>query len=171
MKKLTLDLGIGKIDFQVTNSLISMVNKRGCLILFTLLFSVGATAQFTNSSKNWETMADVKYEKSQDEYGEIYVPKFGDDVRKMSGKTVSLKGFIIPFEGMFEPKHIIISSLPIAACFFCGGSGPETVAEAYLKEEVKYTAKPVTVTGRLELNDTDYDQLMYILKDAEVKID
>lgn len=116
-------------------------------------------------------MADVKYEKSEDEYGEIYVPKFGDEVKKMSGKTVSLKGFIIPFEGMFEPKHIIISSLPIAACFFCGGSGPETVAEAYLKEEVKYTAKPVTVTGRLELNDSDYDQLMYILKDAEVKID
>ncbi|WP_421764388.1 hypothetical protein [Ekhidna sp.] len=139
--------------------------------LFILTLSFAATAQFTDSNKNWETMADVKYEKSQDEYGEIYVPKFGDDVQKMNGKMVSLKGFIIPFEGMFEPKHIIISSLPIAACFFCGGSGPETVAEAYLKEEVKYTAKPVTVTGRLELNDTDYDQLMYILKDAKLTID
>ena len=131
-------------------------------------FSVGAFAQFSDSGKNWNTLADVKYEKSNDEYGEIYIPKFGAEVQKMNGKTVSLKGFIIPFEGMFEPKHIILSSLPIAACFFCGGSGPETVAEAYLKEEVKYTAKPVTVTGRLELNDTDYDQLMYILKDAEV---
>lgn len=141
------------------------------LFLFAIIFSITTSAQFTDSGKNWETMADVKYEKSEDEYGEIYVPKFGDNVQKMNGKTVSLKGFIIPFEGMFEPKHIIISSLPIAACFFCGGSGPETVAEAYLKEEVKYTAKPVTVTGRLELNDTDYDQLMYILKDAEVKID
>ncbi|WP_420317923.1 hypothetical protein [Ekhidna sp.] len=142
-------------------------------IFFTiaLLFVFVLNAQFTDSGKNWETMADVKYEKSQDEYGEIYVPKFGEDVKKMNGRMVSLKGFIIPFEGMFEPDHIIISSLPIAACFFCGGSGPETVAEAYLKEEVKYTAKPVTVTGRLELNDTDYDQLMYILKDAEVKID
>jgi len=116
-------------------------------------------------------MADVKYEKSQDEYGEIYVPKFGEEVRKMEGKLVSLKGFIIPFEGMFEPKHIIISSLPIAACFFCGGSGPETVAEAYLKEEIKYSSKPVTVTGKLVLNDTDYDQLMYILKDAKVSFE
>ena len=139
--------------------------------LFTFFFSIAAFAQFDNSSDNWQTMADVKYEKSQDEYGEIYVPKFGDEVRKMEGKKVSLKGFIIPFEGMFEPKHIIISSLPIAACFFCGGSGPETVAEAYLSKEVKYTSKPVTVTGTLTLNDTDYDQLMYILKDAEVKFD
>ena len=139
--------------------------------VFYFLFSVGAFAQFTNSSDNWDTMADVKYEKSQDEYGEIYVPKFGNEVRKMEGKMVSLKGFIIPFEGMFEPKHIIISSLPIAACFFCGGSGPETVAEAYLEEEVKYTSKPVTVTGKLVLNDTDYDQLMYILKDAKVSFE
>lgn len=142
-------------------------------LIFSLaiLLSLFVSAQFDDSSKNWKTLADVKYEKSQDEYGEIYVPKFGDDVQEMNGKTVSLKGFIIPFEGMFEPKHIIISSIPIAACFFCGGSGPETVAEAYLKEEVKYTAKPVTVTGRLVLNDTDYDQLMYILEDAEVKIE
>ncbi len=144
---------------------------KSTLLSFGLLLSFGVCAQFSDSSKNWETMADVKYEKSQDEYGEIYVPKFGDEVQKMSGKMVSLKGFIIPFEGMFEPTHIIISSLPIAACFFCGGSGPETVAEAYLKEEVKYTAKPVTVIGRLELNNTDYDQLMYILRDAEVKFD
>ena len=144
---------------------------KNVILLLVIACSFSATAQFTDSSKNWDTMADVKYEKSQDEYGEIYIPKFGDEVLKMKGKKVSLKGFIIPFEGMFEPKHIIISSLPIAACFFCGGSGPETVAEAYLTEEIKYTAKPVTVTGRLELNNTDYDQLMYILKDAEVTVD
>lgn len=139
------------------------------LFLFsTLLIATISVAQFENSAQNWDTMADVKYEKSQDKYGEIYVPKFGDKVRKMEGRQVSLKGFIIPFEGMFEPKHIILSALPIAACFFCGGSGPETVAEAYLNDEVRYTSKPVTVTGTLTLNDTDYDQLMYILNDAKI---
>ena len=143
---------------------------RQLFFLCTSLMGFLAVGQFSDSGKNWNTLAEVEYEKSSDEYGEIYVPKFGDKVQAMNGKTVSLSGFIIPFEGMFEPKHIILSSLPIAACFFCGGSGPETVAEAYLNEEVKYTAKPVTVTGRLELNDTDYDQLMYILKDAEVVI-
>lgn len=141
------------------------------ILILSLCISTVAAAQFTDSATNWETMADVRYEKSKDEYGEIYIPKFGDEVKKMEGKKVSLKGFIIPFEGMFEPDHIILSSLPIAACFFCGGSGPETVAEAYLKESVDYTSKPVTVTGTLVLNNTDYDQLMYILKDAEVKLD
>ncbi len=137
-----------------------------CILLAFLTFG-----QFDDSARNWSTMADVDYEKSEDEYGEIYIPKFGENVKAMEGKQVSLKGFIIPFEGMFEPKHIILSSLPIAACFFCGGSGPETVAEAYLEEEIDYTAKPVTVTGILKLNNTDYDQLMYILNDATVSFD
>ena len=135
------------------------------------VLSFSALCQFHDSADNWEVMADVTYAKSQDEYGEIYVPKFGEEVKKMEGKQVSLKGFIIPFEGMFEPKHIILSSLPIAACFFCGGSGPETVAEAYLEKEIEYTVKPVTVTGTLSLNDSDYNQLMYILKDATVSFD
>ena len=139
--------------------------------VWLIVCSLTSFSQFDDSAENWKTMADVKYETAQDEYGEIYVPKFGDDVKKMEGKEVSLKGFIIPFEGMFEPKHIILSSLPIAACFFCGGSGPETVAEAYLNEEIKYTSKPVTVTGKLTLNNTDYDQLMYILKDATVSLE
>ncbi len=139
--------------------------------IFLLFFGFCASAQFYDSSENWGSMADISYEKSEDEYGEIYVPKFGERVRKMEGKKVSLKGFIIPFEGMFEPNHIILSSLPIAACFFCGGSGPETVAEAYLEKEIDYTSKPVTVTGTLTLNNTDYDQLMYILKDAKVSFE
>lgn len=136
------------------------------LLTAFMLLPMLTHSQFANSSDNWKKMADVKYEIQQDESGDIYVPKFGEEVKKMSGARVSLTGFIIPFEGMFEPKHIILSSLPIAACFFCGGSGPETVAEAYLAEEVKYTSKPVTVTGVFTLNNTDSDQLMYILKEA-----
>ena len=148
----------------------SIILRRSLVTGIFLFSCIIAHAQFMDSSTNWKTMADVKYERSRDDYGEIYVPKFGDGVKRMNGKIVSLKGFIIPFEGMFEPKHIIISSLPVASCFFCGGSGPETVAEAYLKEEIRYTAKPVTITGRMELNDTDHDQLMYILKDAKVTL-
>ena len=144
---------------------------RTLLFIASLCFSMFLKGQYENSSQNWSRMADISYAKSQDEYGEIYVPVFGEEVKKMEGKVVSLKGFIIPFEGMFEPKHVILSSLPIAACFFCGGSGPETVAEAYLEEEVEYTAKPVIITGTMSLNSTDYNQLMYILKDAKVSIE
>ena len=141
--------------------------KKFSLFFLSLFILVGANAQFDDSSDNWDTMADVKYVKSQDEYGEIYVPEFGDEVKKMEGELVTLKGYIVPFEGMFKPEQIILSSLPIASCFFCGGSGPETVAEIHFQNTITYSDKPVSVRGKLKLNNTDYDQLMYVLTDAE----
>lgn len=138
-------------------------------VTFALSISV-AFGQYEKASENWARLSKVSYDKTEDEYGEIYVPRFSDEVRKMNGKNIVLEGFIVPFDGLFEPTKIIVSSLPIASCFFCGGSGPETVAEVYLKSAVKYTAKAVRVTGKLYLNDEDYNQLMYVLKDAKMEI-
>ncbi len=132
--------------------------------IFVTFSDIVFSQNFDNT--NWELMADVEYKKSQDEYGEIFVPIFNDNVKSLEGKNITLPGYIIPFEGMFKPEHIIISSLPVASCFFCGNGGPETVAEVYLEEPIKYTANAIKVRGKLELNDTDYDKLMYILKDA-----
>jgi len=142
---------------------------RKILLIAFIISTLPLMAQQT-SSANWAKLAKVTYDKTEDEYGEIYVPKFSTDVRSMNGKTIVLEGFIVPFDGLFDPKKIIVSALPIASCFFCGGSGPETVAEVYLKESVKYTAKAVRVTGTLYLNDKDYNQLMYVLKDAKMEV-
>ncbi|MEP0368549.1 MAG: hypothetical protein ABJN36_16850 [Cyclobacteriaceae bacterium] len=140
--------------------------KHIILIIF-LAGSLAVVAQ-ENEQNHWKTLEGLEYEKSRDEYGEIYVPKFGPDIKALENKEISLSGYIIPFEGMFKPDHLIISSLPIASCFFCGGAGPESVAEVYLDETVKYTAKKVTVRGKLSLNDENMDELMYILKDAKL---
>ena len=139
------------------------------LIVVMIGMSLATAAQ--DKFATWKKLEDVSYEKEMDEYGEIFVPRFGDQVKKLQGKEITLTGYIIPFEGMFKPEHIIISSLPIASCFFCGTGGPETVAEVFLEEPVKYTAKLVQVRGKLQLNDTDTDKLMYILKDAKLLTD
>lgn len=140
-------------------------------LLWVLLQSVAILANAQTPAENWKTLSKLEYEKSSDEYGEIYLPKFVADIKALEGKEIELSGYIIPFDGMFSPDHLIISSLPVASCFFCGGAGPETVAEVYLKETVKYTAKKVIVKGKLVLNSSDVDQLMYILKDATMRIE
>ena len=53
-------------------------------------------------------------------------------------------------------------------CFFCGGAGPETVMEVEALEPVEYTAEQVTLTGKLTLNDSDINRLMYLIKDAKL---
>lgn len=139
------------------------------LIVFLLLSASFVRAQDNNktmTSAGWSTLAKVTYKVGHDEYGELSVPVFGEEIKKLEGKEIELPGYIVPFDGMFKPDHIILSSLPIAACFFCGSGGPESVIEVYLKEPVKYTANAIKVRGKLELNETDYNQLMYILRDA-----
>ena len=143
--------------------------QRSMLSLILSMVMVALLAQSPDYS-NWKVFSEIDYKKDFDEYGEIFVPVFNEKMRKLEGTVIDLPGYIIPFEGMFEPDKIIVSSLPIASCFFCGSGGPETVAKAFLDEEIKYTAKPVTVTGTLELNDSDATELMFILRNAKVSV-
>ena len=140
-------------------------------LLFLILIVGGlktVQAQNAVNSDVWKALASVSYEVAEDDYGELYVPKFSDKAKSLEGTTVTVPGYIIPFEGLFKPEHVIVSSLPLASCFFCGSGGPETVMEVFLEDPVEYTATLVAFKGKLKLNDTDYEQLMYILEDAEL---
>ena len=116
----------------------------------------------------WKDLSEVSYKISEDEYGELYLPEFSDKIKALEGEEVTADGYIIPFEGMFKPEHIILSSLPLAECFFCGSGGPETAMEVMLKNPIKYTSKRVKVKGKLVLNAKDPEKLMYILQDGEL---
>ncbi|WP_338221966.1 hypothetical protein [Algoriphagus sp. oki45] len=133
------------------------------MMVFFLLGMQGVKAQGV-----WKNLAEVSYKISEDQFGELYVPVFSENITKLEGKVVEADGYIIPFEGMFKPDHIILSSLPLAECFFCGSGGPETVMEVMLSKPIKYTSKRVKVKGKLTLNASDPEKLMYILKEAEL---
>ncbi|SHN15085.1 hypothetical protein SAMN04488057_10892 [Cyclobacterium lianum] len=132
------------------------------IVLFSLI-SLSARGQ---EASVWKDLSNVTYEIGEDEFGELYLPVFDEKIKKLQGKEITAEGYIIPFEGMFKPEHIILSSLPLAECFFCGSGGPETVMEVMLRDPIKYTSKKVQVKGKLELNARDPEKLMYILKDA-----
>jgi hypothetical protein len=142
------------------------------LFAFSLLIGIGLTssvlAQEVVDNKIWKALSGVTYTITEDEYGELYVPVFSKEAKALEGKEVTIPGYIIPFEGLFKPEHVIVSSLPLASCFFCGSGGPETVMEVYLKKPIDYTETIVAFKGKLKLNDKDYEQLMYILEDAEM---
>lgn len=144
----------------------TMILKKTLLIGFLVFCANVVLAQ--TSQNVWRDLSDVTYKIGQDEFGELYIPVFSDKIKKLEGEVVEADGFIIPFEGMFKPEHIILSSLPLAECFFCGSGGPETVMEVMLKNPIKYTSKRVKVRGKLTLNDRDPEKLMYILQDAEL---
>jgi len=141
--------------------------KKGAFFV-SLLLTLVAFSQRTYAQEVWKSLSEVTYKISQDNFGELYVPVFSENIKKLEGKVVEADGYIIPFEGMFKPTHIILSSLPLAECFFCGSGGPETVMEVLLSSPIKYTSKRVKVRGKLTLNTADPEKLMYILKEGKL---
>lgn len=142
------------------------------LIAFGIVSAAKAQEVKATGGKLWKTLEAVTYEITKDEYGDLYVPVFGDDVKAMQGELVEVEGYIIPFEGMFKPEQLILSALPISECFFCGSGGPETVMEITMKKgnKVKYQTSRVKIRGKLKLNRDNPDKLMYMLEEGvEVK--
>lgn len=136
-------------------------------VIAVLLINTNATAQTENV---WKTLSKLTFKKQYDEMlgFKVDVPVFSDDVKKLSGKEVKVKGYVIPVEGYRSHKEFVFSAYPYSMCFFCGGAGPETVMEVYAKEPIKYSPDPIVLKGKLELNDADVNRLIYTIRDAEL---
>ncbi len=149
--------------------------RAATLLLFAILFSVAATAQGSGKKQVslWKTLTKITYKKEYDELMgfKIDKPVFSEDIKKLDGEMVTVKGFIIPTEGYKSHKEFIFSAYPYSMCFFCGGAGPETVMEVITSKAVKYTAEAITLRGKLVLNADDINRLMYGLEEAVILVD
>jgi hypothetical protein len=116
----------------------------------------------------WPKLYEIQFTKAADKLGDYEKPVFSAAAKSLNGKIISIPGYIVPFESGMKNNHLMLSSLPLNACFFCGAGGPETVIEVFLKKEINYTEKPVEVQGILRLNDKDPDKMIYILESAEM---
>ena len=123
----------------------SLLSAVALLILFT---GTGLTAQ---SGNLWKTLSKITYKKEYDELLGFKVdkPVFSSDVKKLQGKNVTIRGYIIPVEGYKGHKEFVFSAFPYNMCFFCGGAGPETVMEVYAANPVEFTQEPITLKVRL----------------------
>lgn len=134
------------------------------IVCFLLLGTL--TQGFSQSTESvWKTLGKISYKKEYDELMgfKIDKPVFGNEVKALDGKEVTVKGYIIPVEGYKSHSEFIFSAFPYSMCFFCGGAGPETVMEVEAKEPIKYSADAITIRGVLKLNDKDINRLMYKL--------
>ena len=116
----------------------------------------------------WPKLYDISFTQGRDELGEFEKPVFSEAVKSLRNKIIILPGYMVPLENETTASTIMLSSLPLNACFFCGVGGPETVVEVHLKTKTRYIEKPVEVRGTLRLNDQDPDQMIYVLENAEV---
>ncbi len=140
------------------------------IVLSLTLMLAGVGSQVLAQESLWKTLSKLTYKKQYDEMlgFKVDVPVFSEEIKALEGKVVTVKGYIIPVEGYKGHKEFIFSAFPYSMCFFCGGAGPETVMEVFAKEPIKYTAEAVTLKGKLELNGSDINRLIYGLRDVEL---
>jgi hypothetical protein len=141
-------------------------------IFFVILFaSTCAIASGQGKIDSWNEFAKTKFEpKYYEKLGEyLFYPNFTTDLKALEGKEIIIQGFYVPFAPE-DGDYIIISKFPMSQCFFCGGSGPESVAEVnFTKDPGKFQVDDlITVKGKLKLNADDLEHVNFILDQAEL---
>jgi hypothetical protein len=150
------------------------MNRYLTLVFFSAII-IGAQAQSSTPnvykglpSLVWPKLYDIRFEKAKDKLGDYEKPVFSQATKNLDGKSVTLPGYMIPFDnGVMKGTKFMFSSLPINACFFCGVGGPESVVEVIMKESLSWNEKPIEIKGILRLNDKDPDRMIYRIEQAE----
>lgn len=121
-----------------------------------------------NQPEGWELFENVKFTPTYFEEVDAYfdVPTFDDALKALENKEVTLSGYFLPIE---VDTIFVLSANPFSSCFFCGGAGPETVAEVRMSK-IPEDLTPdafIKVKGTLKLNNTDIDYMNFIIREAE----
>lgn len=136
------------------------------LFLLWVLFPFAVFAQGGNF---WNTLAEVHFQSTKDARGyEIEKPVFSKNLKTFHGKTIRLKGYLIPLEETGGKGTFMLSALPFNVCYFCGAAGPETVVELEPGLSLKFSTRSIVLEGKLFLNDTDPDHHIYLLKSVKL---
>lgn len=151
---------------RITNR-IHMRNIAGIVVLMVITSGTHVMAQ--SKPDSWSLFARTKFEPKYYEKAQEYLlhPDFPAELTTFEGKELVLEGYYVPFapEG---GGYIILSKYPMSQCFFCGGGGPESIAEVnFVKAQSKFEVDDLlTVKGKLRLNSDDMDHINFILDDA-----
>lgn len=132
----------------------------------SLLLNISAQAQIEIT---WEQLADLSYHiKNSDSEDMVWgKPKFGESLKELDGKLVTISGYMLPIT--VDRNEYMLSQYHFAECFFCGNGGPESVMGLTLKQDIKKPVlnDPVIFVGILRLNKKLYE-LPFKLEEAEL---
>jgi hypothetical protein len=143
------------------------------LSLFTLSQTPDLESHYNNPT--WDVLLKdvrMRYKFSVEHNSFVQVPRFGDKLKEMDGKEIVIKGFFLPAD--VTGDAFVLSYVPMQMCFFCAGSGIESVVElnSLVSHKIRFrrlnTDNYIEVRGKLRLNSGDMDHLIYVLDDAEL---
>lgn len=137
--------------------------------IIVLIVVVSGSFNLIAQSDGWTLFAKTKFETKYNEKAAEYfmMPVFPADLKAFIDKEINLEGYYLPID-VEGNAYIILSKFPYSQCFFCGGAGPETIAEVSFKtKHDKFEADQfIRVKGKLKLNEADLEHGNFILTEA-----
>jgi len=114
----------------------------------------------------WATLRQTRI--GIDEENGLFTASFPTSVRALSGKTVSVSGFIMPLDAQTSGTHFLLSKYT-PVCDFCPPGEPNEVVEVRTAKPIRFVQRMVTVTGRMTLQNNGDKGLFFQLANASVE--
>jgi hypothetical protein len=114
-----------------------------------------------NGVVSWGMLARVEYRTVNGHVGHL----FSKAVAALDGKTVKLRGFLIPLDHGEKHSRFLLSASP-RTCFECWAPGPQGWVEVIADVPVEDTYEQILVSGRFSVVGEDRDDLYYRVVDA-----
>jgi hypothetical protein len=96
-------------------------------------------------------------------------PTFAPYLKELDGKTITLTGFIQPFNEDADLASFMVIEYPVG-CWFCEQPDLNGILHVQMPkgQTAVYSRNLVRVTGRLVLNATDPEEFLFSIRDARV---
>lgn len=104
-----------------------------------------------------------------DEPTQLYRAAHPPEVRRLDGRRVTLRGYMLPLEATTRTRHFLISPYT-PVCLFHPPAEPNEVVEVRLSRPIEAGYHLVEVTGRLRLADNGEKGLFFVLDRASARI-
>jgi len=110
----------------------------------------------------------VKCKLDYDEDKGTYSIHVTPEVKALDGKTITVRGFVLPMDGSDRTRHFLISrNTPV--CMYCPPGAPNEVVEVKASKAVPWTDKMVAVTGTLLLVNDQERAVFFKMENARAK--
>lgn len=97
-----------------------------------------------------------------------YSATFPPEIKALSGKPVTVSGFILPLESTKKFKHFLLSKRT-PTCPFCPPGEPNEIIDVWTLSPIAYTEDILTVKGTFDLMNDREMGLFFKIKNAQAK--
>lgn len=103
-----------------------------------------------------------------DEESGIYSIRLTSEVKALDGKTVTLRGFVLPMDGSDRTTHFLLTrNTPV--CLYCPPGQPNEVVEVEAAQPLQWSERIVAVTGKLRLVNDQERAVFFKMENARAK--